>query len=233
MRYGGLVRNIIGLLAVLAMALGPLIAHFSMAPPLAGFVPFALGGLVSIITGLVSLVQVIRGKPLTLGGGLGILAGLGFFAIALQGAGYPRINDFTTDPTDPPSYRFASALPQNAGRDMSYPKEFAVVQKECCADLHAAIVKVPPAAAFERALGVAKTMPSWTVTQTDPAGGVFEAVATSGLFRFQDDVAVRVRPGDDGTSRVDVRSKSRDGKGDLGVNASRIRSYVIAIEAAN
>jgi uncharacterized protein (DUF1499 family) len=233
MRYGGLVRNIIGLLAVVSMALGPLIAHFSMGPPLAGFVPFALGGLVSIITGLVSVVQVIRGKPLTLGGGLGVLAGLGFFAIALQGAGYPRINDFTTDPADPPTYRFASALPQNAGRDMSYPKEWAAVQHECCADLHPAVVKAAPDAAFERALGVAKTMPSWTVTQTDPAGGVFEAVATSGLFRFQDDVVVRVRPGDDGTSRVDVRSKSRDGKGDLGVNAARIRAYVVAIEAAH
>ena len=233
MRYGGLVRNTIGLLAVLAMLIGPVIAHFQIGPPLAGFVPFALGGLVAIVTGLVSLVQVVRGRGLTLGGGLGVMAGLVFFAIALQGAGYPRINDFTTDPADPPAFRFANAIPQNAGRDMGYPKEWAAIQHDCCADLHPVILKAAPPAAFERALGVARTMPSWTVTQTDPAGLVFEATSTSGLFRFQDDVAVRVRPDADGTSRVDVRSKSRDGKGDLGINAQRIRSYVVALEAAH
>jgi uncharacterized protein (DUF1499 family) len=116
---------------------------------------------------------------------------------------------------------------------MSYPKDYAAVQHECCADLHPAVVKAAPAAAFERALGVARTRPSWTVTQPDPAGLVFEAVATSGLFRFQDDVVVRVRPDADGASRVDVRSKSRDGKGDLGINAARIRAYVVALEAAH
>lgn len=233
MRYGGVVRNIIGLLAVLAMAIGPLIAHFQIGPPLAGFVPFALGGIVSIVTGLVSVVQVIRGKGLTLGGGLGVLAGLVFFGIALKGAGYPRVNDFTTDPSDPPTFRFAGSIPQNAGRDMSYPQGNVAIQKECCADLHPVVVKAAPSAAFERALGVARTMPTWTVTQSDPAAMVFEAVSTSGLFRFQDDIAVRVRPDADGASRIDVRSKSRDGKGDMGVNAARIRSYSGAIEAAH
>ncbi len=51
---------------------------------------------------------------------------------------------------------------------------------------------------------------------------MIEATDTSRMFRFVDDIAVRIRP--DGTgSRVDVRSKSREGKGDLGVNAARIR----------
>ena len=170
MRYGRLVRNIIGLLAALATATGPLIAHFRVVPPLGGFALFALGGLVSVVTGLVSIVQVVRGAGLTLGGGLGVLAGLCFFGIASQGAGHPRINDFTTDPSDPPAFRFAATLAPNRGRDLGYPQAFAAVQHACCADLHPAKVAAPPRAAYDRALALATAHPDWTVTQADANG---------------------------------------------------------------
>jgi len=62
--------------------------------------------------------------------------------------------------------------------------------------------------------------------------GALEAVATSRLFGFQDDIVVRVRPEGEGGSRVDVRSKSRDGKGDRGVNAARIRSFMAELARA-
>jgi uncharacterized protein (DUF1499 family) len=231
-RYGRQVRNAIGLLGALATAVGPLVAHFGVLPPLGGFVLFALGGLVSVLTGLVSVVALIRGRPLTLGGGLGVLAGIAFFAIAFKGAGYPRINDFTTDTADPPAFRFATAIPQNGGRDMTYPKEYEAVQRECCADLRPAMVKAAPAEAYARALRVAGTMPAWTLTKQDESGLGFEAIATSKVFRFQDDIAVRVRPAADGTSRVDIRSKSRDGKGDIGANTTRIHAFVDAVEAS-
>ena len=213
------------------MVLGPLLAHFGIVPPIAGFVLFAIGGIVSVITGLVSLVQLVRGRRLTMGGGLGVLAGLAFFAIASQGSGYPRINDFTTDPADPPAFGHATTLPANAGRNMSYPAEFAAVQRECCADLHPAKVRAAPQEAYARALALARATPSWTVTHEDPTGLAIEAVVTSKLFRFQDDVAIRVRPEPDGTSRVDIRSKSRVGKGDIGANTTRIRAFVAALEA--
>jgi hypothetical protein len=45
---------------------------------------------------------------------------------------------------------------------------------------------------------------------------------------FVDDIVVRVRPRPDG-SLVDVRSKSRDGQGDLGANAARIRQLANAL----
>ena len=37
-------------------------------------------------------------------------------------------------------------------------------------------------------------MPTWSVTRRDPQAGELEAVATSKLFGFQDDVVIRVRP---------------------------------------
>ena len=228
---GRLVRNLLGILAVIAMVAGPAAAHFQLVPPLAGFVPFALGGLVALVTGLVSLVQLVRGRGLTLGGGLAVLGGLALVAIASGGAGHPRINDFTTDLADPPTFRAAAALPENAGRDLSYPAAFAAIQRECCADLHPAKLAVAPADARTRALQAVTELPGWRTTRDDAATFEVEGVVTSQLFRFSDDVVVRIRP--DGTgSVVDVRSKSRDGQGDMGVNAARIRQIVGRVEAA-
>jgi uncharacterized protein (DUF1499 family) len=231
MRYAPDVRNAVGLLAVLAMLLGPLAAHFAIVPPLAGFVLFALGGIVSIVVGLASLVQRARGRAMTAGGALGLVAALVFLGLASRGGGHPRINDFTTDPTDPPAFRHATSLPVNAGRDMAYPADYAQIQRECCADLHPARLRIPPAEAYATALAIARRTPSWTVVHEDAGALAIEAVSTSGLFRFQDDVAIRVRP-DDGGSRIDMRSKSRDGQGDLGVNAARIRAFIGELEAA-
>jgi uncharacterized protein (DUF1499 family) len=231
MRYGRRVRNAIGLVAVLAIVSGPLVAHFGVVPPLGGFAIFALGGLVSILVGIASVVQAVRGRGVTLGGALGIVAAIAFVGIASAGRGQPRINDFTTDTSDPPAFQQAMTVPQNAGRDLSYPRDFAAIQHDCCADLHPAKLAVPPAEAYERALRTAREMPAWTITRADPAGPAIEAVATTKVFRFQDDIVIRVRPDGSG-SLVDMRSKSRDGKGDIGANTARIRVYMTALEAA-
>jgi uncharacterized protein (DUF1499 family) len=112
---------------------------------------------------------------------------------------------------------------------MTYPPAFAAVQRSCCADLAAAHLPVAPATAFVRVETLALAQPDWTLIRRDPATGEIEAVATTRVFGFHDDVVVRVRP--DGTgSRVDVRSKSRDGRGDLGTNADRIRRFVAALQ---
>src|SRR5258707_7134615 len=116
---------------------GPMLELFGVAPPLAGFGMFALGGIVAAIVGLVSLVQLVRGYGLTTGGALGLIAAVAFvYLAASQGGGHPRINDFTTDPADPPAFTHAKTMPANAGRGMAYPKEWAAIQAECCADPH-------------------------------------------------------------------------------------------------
>ena len=49
-------------------------------------------------------------------------------------------------------------------------------------------------------------------------------------FGFRDDIVVRIRPEGAG-SRVDIRSKSRDGESDFGVNARRIREFIARLKA--
>src|SRR5947207_1810213 len=56
------------------------------------------------------------------------------------------------------------------------------------------------------------------------AAGTIEAVDTTKFFGFKDDIAIRVSATADG-SKIDIRSKSRVGRGDVGTNAQRIRAY--------
>jgi uncharacterized protein (DUF1499 family) len=65
----------------------------------------------------------------------------------------------------------------------------------------------------------------WEVVTVDSEAGRLEAIDTTFWFGFRDDVVVRVRPGADDV-RVDVRSVSRVGVGDLGANAARIRHFL-------
>ena len=51
-----------------------------------------------------------------------------------------------------------------------------------------------------------------------------EATDTTPLFGFKDDIVIRITPLE-AASRVDVRSASREGLGDLGTNARRIRAF--------
>ena len=55
---------------------------------------------------------------------------------------------------------------------------------------------------------------------------MLEATATSFFFRFKDDVVVRVRPAPGGGSLVDMRSISRVGGSDVGMNAKRVRAFL-------
>ena len=79
-----------------------------------------------------------------------------------------------------------------------------------------------PEKAFPIALATAKKM-SWTIV-ADPTTRRIEASEHSFWMGFTDDIVVRVAAADSG-SRIDVRSASRHGRSDLGVNAAaRIRT---------
>src|SRR5262245_31062773 len=218
----------VGWVAIIAMIVGPVLAWLRLVPPLVGFGLYALGGLAAIVAAVSALVASARRRGFGMGRGIALLAAMTFIVTAAPGFGVPAINDFTTDPADPPPFEHALTLARNQGRDMSYPAAFAETQRQCCSDLAPARLAASPAQAFERARVVAEEMPTWQITAVDPQRGVVEAVSTSRVFGFEDDVVVRVRPDGPG-SRVDVRSKSRDGKGDQGVNAARIRDYLAAL----
>ena len=142
----------------------------------------------------------------------------------------PPINDITTDTANPPA--FVAILPLRAGAPASadYPgAETAAHQQRAYPDIRPVDLGVPPDAAFARALDAARSF-GWTISATDAASGRIEATATTPWFGFKDDVVIRVTPMAGG-SRVDIRSHSRVGKGDLGTNAKRVREFIAKLTA--
>jgi uncharacterized protein (DUF1499 family) len=125
----------------------------------------------------------------------------------------PYINDITTDTEAPP--QFAQAR--------SYERHFAELQHIGYPDLQPLELALPPAQAFARARSAAQAL-GWEIVAADEGAGRIEAVATTWWFGFKDDVAIRVTPAGQG-SRIDVRSRSRVGRSDLGANADRIREF--------
>jgi len=227
----GNVSTWLGRLCLLTVLLGPALAHFLIASPFAGFGVFLLGllfGLLSVILGLIGLlIGPAETRASTLGGiviGFLVIASVAVFAGAGRSA--PRINDITTDTANPPQFTHAGTLPENAGRDMAYPgAEFAEQQKAGYTDLAPLTLAMPPDEAFKRVAAAARSMPDWVITREDPTAHALEGYDTSWLFRFKDDFVIEVRPTDNGQSIVQMRSKSRDGKGDMGVNAKRITEF--------
>jgi uncharacterized protein (DUF1499 family) len=196
---------------------GALVARFSVTLATIGLLTAGTGPL-AVHAGL----PPVRGLAVFL---IGLL--LGFLGFLFGVAALPRINDITTDPDDPPSFAAAAREPANQDRDLSYPASFAAEQRRGYPDLRPIVLAQPPGEAFVRAQRAAGEL-GWKTTYSDPAAGVFEAQEVSPTFLFVDDIVVRVRPEGEG-SRIDVRSKSRDGKGDLGVNAKRIRAFTQAV----
>jgi hypothetical protein len=129
----------------------------------------------------------------------------------------PPINDITTDTENPPQYMTGNK---------AYPgPEFARQQRAAYPDIVPSVVYLPKAQAFARAALAAESL-GWEVVGRDAAAGTLEAVDTTRWFGFKDDIAIRVSAGADGQSRIDIRSKSRVGRSDLGTNAERIRAYL-------
>jgi len=80
---------------------------------------------------------------------------------------------------------------------------------------------------FDAAVAVGREQ-GWEVTREDRATGIIQAVATTRLWHFKDDVTATItRTGE--RVKVSVRSHSRVGKGDLGANAQRIRLFQAAL----
>jgi len=228
----------LGILAAMAVVVGAVTGHQQWLPGFLAFRVFGLGlllGLVALLAGLVGIARTAAGsgrrgrrravQGALLGAGLTVL----LFALAAPGGNLPAINDISTDLENPPAFEAATREAPNRGRDLAYPGDsFAAQQRRGYPDLGPLRLDTDAGASYDAALAAAREL-GWTIVADDRARLRFEAYESTRFFHFVDDVVVRVR--NDGTdSLIDVRSKSRDGKGDLGANAARIRRFFAKLE---
>jgi uncharacterized protein (DUF1499 family) len=132
----------------------------------------------------------------------------------------PVIHDVTTDLED--GLQFPPGVPERTSDHAR--ADVLEAQREGYPDIAPLVVPEAPAESFTVAKGVAESLPGWELQSADPEQGLILATVTSKLFRFIDDVVIRVRPEGTG-SRIDMRSRSRIGEGDLGANAARVRLF--------
>ena len=106
--------------------------------------------------------------------------------------------------------------------------EVAAQQKAAYPEIQPLRLELVPDVAFTQAHEAAKGQ-GWEIVDTDRSAGRIEATDTTFWYGFKDDVVVRLTP-EGSATRVDVRSVSRVGLGDVGKNASRIREYLKALQ---
>jgi uncharacterized protein (DUF1499 family) len=223
----------ISLLAVLLLVLGPLLAFIGVLPGLPASLAFALAGLVGFVGLVAGIVTALRGgmRPGVVAMVLGAACLLTVVLPVFTAGGRPPINDIATDLEAIPAFTHAAGLPENRGRDLAYPEAFKPLVKQFYPRLGPMRLEVPPDVLFEQALAVARAQPRWEVTHVDAQARTFEGVARTRIFNYRDDFIVRVRPEGTG-SRMDMRSKSRVGRGDLGANAKRIEAFFADVARA-
>ena len=140
----------------------------------------------------------------------------------------PSINDITTDLNNPPS--FDAIAKSRPSKDYSYPAQFSTKQRRYYVDLDGLNSDKAPSEVLPITVDLARMQERWQIIDVDPEQGRFEAVAITRLMRFRDDIVVEVRATENG-SRIEMRSKSRLGKGDLGATAQRITDFLRALAA--
>jgi uncharacterized protein (DUF1499 family) len=192
---------------------------------------------ISVAGVLVGIFARVRRKERHMVAAVAILLGLAFsgylFSLYRTATTVPAIHDASTDLIDPPAFVTLSLRKDNldAIPDQGRPgwkaippiERWRALHGEAYPDLKPVRLAMPPAEAIKRAEALARER-GWVIASSDPQAGHLEATATTRFFRFKDDVIVRARP-DPAGSIVDVRSVSRVGRSDLGMNAKRVRKF--------
>ncbi len=182
---------------------------------------------VSMAGGLFALRDASRRK--TLCAALGIALGFivaGFLHAHMQIARrVPKIHDITTDTRNPPAFQAVLPLRKGAKNPPTYEGiRIARLQKKAYPDIKPLTFQTSKEEVFKRALAAAQAM-GWHVVSSKPTEGRIEAYDTTFWYGFIDDIVIRITSSS-GTTRLDIRSKSRVGVGDIGENARRIRGFL-------
>ncbi|MDC8444692.1 MAG: DUF1499 domain-containing protein [Nitrosomonas sp.] len=218
-----------GLLAVSAVAAYRLEwIGFQIAVP--GLAIAALSGLLAALSGVIALFGAMRQRksamPALTGMLLGLVVALPVLLSVLAGSGVPRIHDISTDLDHPPDFNVIRSLRAATDNplDRKSPDNLDQLQREGYPELKSLMLNRSPEVVFEQALKLVESR-GWHVVGVSTANGIIEATAITPIMAFKDDVIIRIQ-GTEQVTRVDMRSVSRVGISDLGVNAKRIGRFL-------
>ncbi|MEP6017219.1 MAG: DUF1499 domain-containing protein [Paracoccaceae bacterium] len=235
MKHAGKIALLVAIIGALASLLILFGARLGIWAPAIGFGLYRnVFNLIAIFVagvGLFALVShlVRKEKASAMLGGVATVVGLICLAPLISSTLNPPvrgapINDITTDTANPPEFLVLDDTREGARNSLVYAgEEVAQTQAAAYPDIAPLESDLSADAAFARALELAEDM-GWEIVASDTEARRFEATARTSVFYFADDVVVVVAEQENG-SRVDMRSVSRVGRSDRGVNAARIRDF--------
>lgn len=144
--------------------------------------------------------------------------------------GVPLINDIMTDTDNPPLFEMVPTLRKSIDNSLELSDKRLAFHKKHYGEMQPLIVSGAPDRHFEKVVALAEAR-GWKLVAANKAKGVVEATETSALFGFKDDVVIRLTAKGD-TTRIDMRSASRQGQSDFRVNASRIEAFLADLKTA-
>lgn len=137
----------------------------------------------------------------------------------------PPIHDITTDIQNPPEFVAMVRLREDAPNPPEYAgQETAEQQQEAYPDIQTLTIDAPEQVVIDEIVSIISER-EWTIVSVNREDGRVEATEKLPWFGFKDDVVFRIES-DNGTTQVDMRSKSRIGRSDIGVNADRINEFL-------
>jgi len=90
--------------------------------------------------------------------------------------------------------------------------------------------EAPPELLFDVARRAAQSL-RWEIAVLDAQKNEIQAVVTTKVWGFKDDVTIQIQPAQPSGSLLWVRSASRVGKGDLGANTRHVMDLIEAVNA--
>lgn len=209
-----------------ALDFNPAIAAFG-----AGLVLAGLGGLLGVAaffivweSGWVGLGRAIAAVLLA------VLLLAAPVAVIARGIMAPELADISTDPQDPPLFQaMRLAWPREANSAAPPGASAVAAQRAGYPGIKPVDLSATPQEAFQAVLSLVRKR-GWLILDAAPPregghDGRIEAVATSRIMGYRNDVVIRIRATPKG-ARVDMRSASRYGTRDLGTNAERIENLM-------
>ena len=223
-------------LAVAAVAVA--ITRFQLVDVPAGLAVFGSAILLDCLALLLAATAAVviwktgrRGLASALGGVVLACALLGFPAyLAFQSLRLPVLNDISTDISDPPEFSLSRIA--TAARSGRNPRARSIserqAQRAAYPGVQPILLELEGDEAYQLVLKAVQAL-GWKIVESSKPGGRaglghIDAVARTLVMGFPDDITIRIQPLA-GQTKIDVRSVSRYGRNDFGVNARRIERF--------
>lgn len=227
--------RLISLLAILLVALPGPLYKFEILTLTPAFTAMRYEVYLGIIAIVLLLIQVIFMRKTISLANAGISALLAIVAVALpvsmmsKAKSVPPIHDISTDLLNPPKFDAIATLRNDAPNPVEYAgEETAKQQRRAYPYLSTKHFTLSTSEVFDVAMSSVNAL-GWEPVNVDKSAGIIEATDTTVWFGFKDDVVIRIVQTAQGAN-MDVRSKSRVGRSDLGKNAQRISSFIADVE---